>query len=65
MLVAERPLTVAELNIAFHLEGTEGSVTDIDKEEDERFKNTSQDLCGLMICFVESKAYLLHQSVKE
>ena len=65
VLGAIRPLTVQELNIALAIKGSEESLDDLEMETDENFKDTARNLCGLLISFIDSKAYWLHQTAKE
>ncbi|KAI9650863.1 hypothetical protein NHQ30_000898 [Ciborinia camelliae] len=65
---AERPLSTEEINVAMHIEmrydGTQ-SFNDIRLENSQRYPGMLRNLCGLFIQFVDSKAYLIHQTAKE
>lgn len=67
VLAAKRPLSVEELSLAMALKREGQSHDDIREEIEpvERFTTTLRDLCGLILVVVNSKVYLLHQTVKE
>ncbi|KAF3308734.1 hypothetical protein TWF173_000746 [Orbilia oligospora] len=67
VVAAERPLTLEEMNLAMALALRDGhqSYDDVDLKPVERFREEIRDLCGLIVTIVNSKIYLLHQTVKE
>ncbi|KAF3215618.1 hypothetical protein TWF191_009289 [Orbilia oligospora] len=67
VVAAERPLTLEEMNLAMALALRDGhqSYDDVDLKPVERFREETRDLCGLIVTIVNSKIYLLHQTVKE
>ncbi|KAF3280831.1 hypothetical protein TWF970_002516 [Orbilia oligospora] len=67
VVAAERPLTLEEMNLAMVLALRDGhqSYDDVDLKPVERFREEIRDLCGLIVTIVNSKIYLLHQTVKE
>ncbi|KAF3220107.1 hypothetical protein TWF106_006851 [Orbilia oligospora] len=67
VVAAERPLTLEEMNLAMALALRDGhqSYDDVDLKPAERFREEIRDLCGLIVTIVDSKIYLLHQTVKE
>jgi hypothetical protein len=66
VLFAERPMTLAEMNIALNITDGCKSFEDIDHQDtDELLKTQIRTLCGLFLSIVGSKIYLIHQTVKE
>jgi ankyrin repeat domain-containing protein 50 len=65
VLAARRPLSVAEMNIAFHVKEGMRSTSDLDLEADARFKERIRDLCGLFITIVNREVILIHQTARE
>ncbi|KAK6516739.1 hypothetical protein TWF506_006631 [Arthrobotrys conoides] len=67
VVAAERPLTLEEMNLAMTLAlgGSCQGYCDVDLKPVERFREDIRDLCGLIVTIVNSKIYLLHQTVKE
>ncbi|PWY64728.1 hypothetical protein BO94DRAFT_629342 [Aspergillus sclerotioniger CBS 115572] len=67
-LAAERPLSLDELSVALAFGAERTKDIDINDEiytDNERFQRTVRDLCGLMLVIIDTKVYLLHQTVKE
>ena len=65
IVVAHRPLTLKEMNIALAIEDHHKCCGDLDLEEDKRFGSSVRDLCGLFVSVVDQKVYLIHQTAKE
>lgn len=66
VLFAERPMTLAEMNIALNITDDCKSFEDIDRQDtDELLKTQIRTLCGLFLSIVGSKIYLIHQTAKE
>ena len=71
VVVAARPLTLQEMNIApsidERLENGEQcrSLDDLDLEPEEPFSTKVRNLCGLFVSILDSKVYLIHQTAKE
>ncbi|KAJ3570125.1 hypothetical protein NPX13_g5838 [Xylaria arbuscula] len=65
ILVAERPLTVTEMNIALTIEERHKSYRDLTLKPEERFREHVRDACGLFVAIIGSRIYLLHQTAKE
>jgi predicted RNA-binding protein with PIN domain len=67
ILAAVRPLTLQEIAVALDLTSTHKTIADLQAEMEPlaRFRKTIRDLCGLVVTVVDSKVYLLHQTVKE
>ncbi|KAH0538561.1 hypothetical protein FGG08_004849 [Glutinoglossum americanum] len=62
---AIRPLTLREMNIALAIEEDSRSYEDLDLEEEQKFKTSVRNLCGLFVSVIDSKIYLIHQTAKE
>ena len=67
ILAAARPLTLKEMNIAVNIKSLPRSVSleDLDLEDENNFKDTLRDWCGLFISIYDSKVYFLHQTARE
>lgn len=66
IVAATRPLTLREMNFAVALdEGDHQSHDGLSQLPDDHFQETLRSICGLCIVVVDSKIYLLHQTVKE
>ncbi|OWT42590.1 ankyrin repeat-containing protein [Pochonia chlamydosporia 170] len=65
ILVASRPLTLSEMNIAVNIDDKTRCFQDIDLEEDEDFKLRLRSWCGLFISIHRGKIYFLHQTARE
>ncbi|KAJ8126001.1 hypothetical protein O1611_g7637 [Lasiodiplodia mahajangana] len=65
ILVACRPLTVSEMNVALSIESTSKSLSDLDLEEEEDFKSRLRSWCGLFVSIHHGKIYFLHQTARE
>lgn len=65
LLAAQRPLTLAEMNVAVNLVETAQNTYDLDLEDAESFKLRIRSLCGLFIAIHHNKVYFLHQTARE
>ena len=67
MLVAVRPLTLEEMNIAVNIEFSPRSESrkDLNLEDKQDFKVTLRNWCGLFISIYDNKVYFLHQTARE
>ncbi|QYT03021.1 hypothetical protein H0G86_009997 [Trichoderma simmonsii] len=65
IVAAARPLTVKEMNFALASSETRQPHPDMELVPDHRFRENLRNICGLCIVIVDSKVYLLHQTVKE
>ncbi|KAM6478456.1 ankyrin repeat-containing domain protein [Trichoderma sp. SZMC 28011] len=65
IVAAARPLTVKEMNFALASSETRQPHPDMELVPDDRFRENLRNICGLCIVIVDSKVYLLHQTVKE
>ena len=65
ILVARRPLTLEELNVAVNLNENTQSFHDLDLEDQTNFEKRLRDSCGLFISVHHGKAYFLHQTARE
>ncbi|KAL9063919.1 MAG: hypothetical protein Q9161_009197 [Pseudevernia consocians] len=65
VLVADRPLTLREMNMALNLEPENKSREDVDLLPDGHMSKYIRNLCGLFVSVYDSKIYLLHQTARE
>ena len=65
VLVAGRPLTLEEMDVALHMDEQTLSYNDLELEGSCRLQETLPSRCGLMISIVQSKVYFIHQTVKD
>ncbi|KAL7786376.1 putative ankyrin repeat-containing protein [Trichoderma ceciliae] len=65
IVAAERPLTLAEIDLALALRQNHRSYKDLDRRPDDRVGRDVRDLCGLFINITDEKLYLIHQTAKE
>jgi ankyrin repeat domain-containing protein 50 len=65
IVVAKRPLTLKEMNIALAIEDHHRSYEDLDLENEARFESTVRNVCGLFVSIIDQKVYLIHQTAKE
>ena len=65
ILVARRPLTVQEMNIALNVEEEHKSYADVELDPEDTFPSIVRNLCGLFISIVDSKVYIIHQTARE
>ncbi|EED19184.1 hypothetical protein TSTA_025060 [Talaromyces stipitatus ATCC 10500] len=65
ILVATRPLTISEMNIAVNIDDTVKSFKDLDLEEEKDFMLRLRSWCGLFISVYYGKIYFLHQTARE
>ena len=65
VVAANRPLTLAEMNVALAISPHHCRTEEIDLEPDVSFQVTVRELCGLFVSIRDSKIYLIHQTAKE
>ena len=65
VLVASRPLTVDEIDVALHVKENTSSYNNLELEGRSRLEDILPTRCGLMISIIQSKVYFIHQTVKE
>jgi ankyrin repeat protein len=65
IVVADRPLSLKEMNVALSIKEDTRSYEDLDLENDDSFRKTVRNLCGLFVSVIDSKVYLIHQTAKE
>ena len=64
ILAAKRPLSLAEMNVAVHAHSA-SSYYDMDLEDDEDFRKTLRNWCGLFVKIYDGKVEFLHQTARE
>ena len=64
VLVACRPLTLDEIDLAIGINEQTSSYADLELEGSSRLQETLPSRCGLMVSIIGSKVYLIHQTVK-
>ncbi|XWW96063.1 hypothetical protein V2A60_004033 [Cordyceps javanica] len=65
ILVASRPLTLSEMNVALNIHDGLQSIRDLDLESEEDFASRLRSLCGLFISIYHDRVYFLHQTARE
>jgi ankyrin repeat protein len=65
VVAAARPLTLKEMNLALAIQESHQSYNDLDLRPEDRFSHDVRDFCGLFVTIIDSRIYLLHQTVKE
>jgi hypothetical protein len=65
VLVAGRPLTLKEMDVALNVNKQTSSYTNLEREGSSRLQETLPSRCGLMVSIIKSKVYFIHQTVKE
>ncbi|KAH7231086.1 hypothetical protein BKA59DRAFT_322137 [Fusarium tricinctum] len=65
ILVASRPLTLSEMNVAVNIGYTSQSIHDLDLEEDKDFKTRLRSWCGLFVSINQGNIYFIHQTARE
>jgi ankyrin repeat protein len=65
VLVAARPLTLTEIDVALNVNEQTSSYATLEQEGPSRLQETLPSRCGLMISIIQSKVYFIHQTVKE
>uniref|UniRef100_A0A0B7KH92 NACHT domain-containing protein n=1 Tax=Bionectria ochroleuca TaxID=29856 RepID=A0A0B7KH92_BIOOC len=65
ILVAKRPLTVSEMNLAMNIHNESTSFSSLDLETDEDFRSTFRSWRGLFVSIHHDKIYFLHQTARE
>ncbi|KAH8778226.1 hypothetical protein F5882DRAFT_298010, partial [Hyaloscypha sp. PMI_1271] len=65
ILVAKRPLTLAEMNLALNVDASTRSLEDLDLEAEDDFEKSLRNWCGLFVSIFHRKIYFLHQTARE
>ena len=65
ILVAARPLTLTEIDVALNVNEQTSSYADLEQEGPSRLRETLPSRCGLMVSIIQSKVYFIHQTVKD
>jgi hypothetical protein len=65
LVSAVRPLSLTELNMAFHICETDKSRNDVERRLEPAMDRTIRRLYGPLIRVIDSKVYLVHQTAKE
>ncbi|KUJ15374.1 uncharacterized protein LY89DRAFT_719937 [Mollisia scopiformis] len=65
ILAAREPLSIAQVNVALHVDESATCVEDLDLEADEYFEKTVRGLCGFFVSVVGKKVFLIHQTARE
>ncbi|KAL6720812.1 hypothetical protein ACLMJK_002737 [Lecanora helva] len=65
VLVAARPLSLTEIDVALNVNKQTLSYADLEKEGPSRLQETLPSRCGLMVSIIQSKIYFIHQTVKD
>lgn len=65
VVAAQRPLTLAEMDIALAVQDHSKSEAELDLEGDKNLKNNIRNLCGLFLNVTDSKIFLIHQTARE
>ncbi|EHK19944.1 NACHT and ankyrin domain protein, partial [Trichoderma virens Gv29-8] len=65
IVAAVRPLTLQEMSFALSLNENHQSYDDLGLLPDDRLRDDLRNVCGLCVVIVDSRVYLLHQTVKE
>lgn len=64
VVAASRPITVKEMNFALALQPGHKTYDDVKLVPQARFRELIRELCGLLVTIIDSKIYLLHQTVR-
>jgi ankyrin repeat domain-containing protein 50 len=62
---AVRPLTLGEMALALGVRENHQSYSALDPKSEDIFCESLRDTCGLLVTIVDSRIYLLHETVKE
>ncbi|KAM6476480.1 ankyrin repeat-containing domain protein [Trichoderma sp. SZMC 28011] len=65
VVAAERPVTLAEMDLALAIRRHHKSYKDLALRPTDRVSKHIRELCGLFISITDEKIYLLHQTAKE
>ena len=65
LLVAARPLTLREIDVALNINEQTSSYADLEQEGPSRLQETLPTRCGLMVSVIQQRVYFIHQTVKE
>ncbi|KAK7421105.1 hypothetical protein QQZ08_010109 [Neonectria magnoliae] len=65
IVAAARPLTLKEMAIAMAIKDSHTSTSQLQLEQETRFRIAVRELCGLFVSIIDVKIYLLHQTAAE
>ncbi|KAL6690982.1 hypothetical protein J3F84DRAFT_404018 [Trichoderma pleuroticola] len=65
ILVASRPLTLSEMNVAVSMDDTIHNFYELDLEQEQSFESRLRTWCGLFITIYHGKVYFLHQTARD
>ncbi|KAF5543426.1 ankyrin repeat domain-containing protein [Fusarium phyllophilum] len=65
IMVASRPLTPTEMNVAVNVDFDARSIEDLDLEDIDEFEKSLRFRCGLFVSIFKGRIYLLHQTARE
>lgn len=65
ILVAIRPLTLSEINIAVNMNSNMKDIQQIDLDDEESFIFRLRGWCGLLVTLQDDRVYLIHQTARE
>jgi len=65
VLVAGRPLTLNEMDVALNVNEQTSSYINLELEGPSRLQETLPSRCGLIVSIIQSKVYFIHQTAKE
>ena len=65
MLVAVRPFTLMEMNVALSTQRASQNSTSLDLDREESFSKWIRNLCGFFINIIDDKLYFVHQTARE
>ncbi|KAL7904840.1 purine and uridine phosphorylase [Trichoderma velutinum] len=65
ILVASRPLTLSEMNVAVSMDDTIRNFNDLDLEQEQYFESRLRTWCGLFVTIHHGKIYFLHQTARD
>ncbi|KAL7933148.1 ankyrin repeat-containing domain protein [Trichoderma chlorosporum] len=65
ILVANRPLTLSEMNVAVSIDNTVITFEGLDLEDENCFESRLRSWCGLFITIYQGKVYFIHQTARD
>lgn len=65
ILVASRPLTLSEMNVAVSMDDTIHNFNDLDLEQEQYFESRLRSWCGLFITIHHGRIDFLHQTARD